>query len=141
VKHSILIVDDNPETRSLLRLMLRPITGQVWEADNGSEALNQARQHCPDLIILDFMMPDMSGVEVCAQLRQESSTATIPTILLTARQDQRVIEAGRISGITRFLFKPTSRQELLETTQEVLAVASAKAPYFVPEAVHASSSA
>jgi two-component system alkaline phosphatase synthesis response regulator PhoP len=131
VKHSVLIVDDNPETRSLLRLMLRPITGQIWEADNGSEALNQARQHQPDLIILDFMMPDMSGVEVCTQLRQETATATIPTILLTARQDQKVVEAGRLSGITRFLFKPTSRQELLEITQEVLAVTPAEAPCFV----------
>ena len=131
MKHSILIVDDNPETRSLLRLMLRPITGQVWEADNGSDALNQARQHQPDLIILDFMMPDMSGVEVCNQLRQETTTAAIPTILLTARQDQKVVEAGRISGITRFLFKPTSRQELIETTQEVLAVTSTTTPHFV----------
>lgn len=131
MKPSVLIVDDNPETRSLLRLMLRPLTAQVIEADNGSEALSQARQHQPDIIILDFMMPDMSGVEVCKQLRQETATATIPTILLTARQDQKVIEAGRISGITRFLFKPTSRQELLETTQEVLAVAPAKEPHFV----------
>ena len=131
MKHSVLIVDDNPETRSLLRLMLRPITGQVWEADNGSDALNQARQHHPDLIILDFMMPDMSGVEVCTQLRQETTTATIPTILLTARQDKKVVEAGRISGITRFLFKPTTRQELIETTQEILAVAPIEVPYLV----------
>lgn len=131
MKHSILIVDDNPETRSLLRLMLRPITGQVWEADNGSDALNQARQHHPDLIILDFMMPDMSGVEVCTQLRQETTTAAIPTILLTARQDKKVVEAGRISGITRFLFKPTTRQELIETTQEILAVAPTEVPCLV----------
>ena len=122
MKHSVLIVDDNPETRSLLRLMLRPITAEVWEADNGNEALHQARIHHPDLIILDFMMPDMNGVEVCSQLRRETDTANIPTILLTARQDQKVIEAGRISGITRCLFKPTSRQELLDTTQEILAV-------------------
>ncbi|MCB8944115.1 MAG: response regulator [Ardenticatenaceae bacterium] len=120
MKHSVLIVDDNPEARSLLRLMLRPITAQVWEANNGDEALSQARIHHPDLIILDFMMPDMNGVEVCSQLRQESATAHIPTILLTARQDQKVVEAGRISGVTRFLFKPTSRQELIETTQEIL---------------------
>jgi CheY-like chemotaxis protein len=100
--------------------MLRPITHQVWEADNGSEALIQARIHHPDLIILDFMMPDMNGVEVCAKLRQEAETADIPTILLTARQDQKVVEAGRISGVTRCLFKPTSRQELITTTEEIL---------------------
>ena len=125
MKHSVLIVDDNPETRFLLRLMLRPITVQVWEADNGSEALDQARLHHPDVIILDYMMPDMNGVEVCSQLRQESSTADIPTILLTARQDQKVIDAGRVSGVTRCLFKPTSRQELLDITQEVLATSLA----------------
>ena len=124
MKHSVLIVDDNPETRSLLRLMLRPITSQVWEAENGSEALDQARLHQPDLIILDFMMPDMNGVEVCSQLREEADTADIPTILLTARQDQKVVEAGRISGITRCLFKPTSRQELIDTTQEIFGIAS-----------------
>ena len=122
MKHSVLVVDDNPETRSLLRLMLRPVANQVWEANDGTEALSQARRHHPELIILDFMMPDMNGTEVSAQLRQETATADIPIILLTARQDQKVIQQGELSGITRCLFKPTSRQELLEAIHDVFAI-------------------
>ena len=125
MKHSVLVVDDNPETRSLLRLMLRPVANQIWEANNGTEALSQARRHHPDLIILDFMMPDMNGTEVSAQLRQESATTDIPIILLTARQDHKVIEQGEHSGITRCLFKPTSRQELIDTIHEVFAIPTA----------------
>ena len=124
MKHSVLIVDDNPETLSLLRLMLRPIASQIWEASNGSEGLQQANQHLPDVIILDFMMPDMNGFEVCQRLRQNKKTADIPIILLTAHQDRRVLQTGRLTGVSRCLFKPTSRQRLLEAINDVFSPVS-----------------
>jgi CheY-like chemotaxis protein len=124
VKHSVLIIDDNPETRSLLRLMLRPIANQVWEASDGREGLRQAHQHLPDIIILDFMMPDMNGFEVCQRLRQGEKTADVPVILLTARQDRTVLQTGRLSGVDRCLFKPISRQVLLAAINDIFSYSS-----------------
>src|SRR5688572_764582 len=82
--HKILVVDDEPDIVELLRYNLVLEGHQVLSANGGTQALNLARQHLPDLILLDLMLPDVDGFSICEILRCQPSTADIPVILLTA---------------------------------------------------------
>jgi len=93
---------------------------RIIEAADGLEALECARSERPDLLVLDWMMPGMSGIEVARTLRQEPETAGIPIILLTAKGLEADARAGREVGSHAYLVKPFSPLELLEKTQEIL---------------------
>ena len=115
MKCTILIVDDNPDTRILLQLMLKPVAEEILHAEDGFQAIEVAQQHLPDIIITDLMMPGMDGVEVCLTLRKDETTAVIPIILLTAKHDfvPPASEQGHLFDAV--LFKPAARTELLNT--------------------------
>jgi DNA-binding response OmpR family regulator len=110
----IMVVDDDPDT---LTILLRYITREgfaVVEASSGAECLRLAKQHPPDVIVLDLMMPEMDGFAVCRALRADTNTAEIPVIMLTARDDVDTRAEGMELGVSDFVAKPVARRELVE---------------------------
>jgi len=106
-----LIADDEPEMRSFLAQQLAD-DYQIIEADNGREALDSTRLHQPNLVLLDYMMPGIDGLEVCRQLQSTPETSRIPVILLTARADEKTRHDVLAAGATDFLTKPFNLTEL-----------------------------
>src|SRR4030095_11236822 len=92
----ILIADDEPDIRLVLRTRLERDGYTLLEARDGAEAVSMAQTESPDLIVLDVMMPEMDGVEVCNRLRASLSTRNIPVIMLTARASRD----DKLSGLT-----------------------------------------
>jgi DNA-binding response OmpR family regulator len=108
----ILIVDDNESARFTLETLLLPEGYNLVVLDSGQEALAFVDEFLPDVILLDVMMPDMNGFEVCQRLRENPKTADIPIIMLTALDDQASRLRGLESGADDFISKPYSRIEL-----------------------------
>jgi len=117
----ILVVDDDLDSLKLIGLMLQRNGYEVLAASAGSQALAKATADPPDLIILDVMMPDMSGLEVCRRLRKNPDTKGIPIIMFTAKTliDDKV--AGYEAGADDYLTKPTHPAELASRVKEILA--------------------
>jgi DNA-binding NtrC family response regulator len=118
----ILIVDDVPQNLDLLADLLEPEGYQLLVASSGQEALKVARLARPSLILLDVVMPDLGGFEVCRQLKADAATAAIAVIFTTARDDERsVVEGFRAGGID-YIAKPLRRDEVLARVRTHLAV-------------------
>lgn len=121
----VLIVDDDVETLRLVGLMLERQGYQISAADNGERAIQKARADIPNLILLDVMMPDMSGYEVARQLRTNDATSNIPIIMFTAKAQVDDKVEGLESGADAYLTKPTQPRELLAQVKALLARAKA----------------
>ncbi|MHB2016149.1 MAG: HD domain-containing phosphohydrolase [Candidatus Xenobia bacterium] len=138
---TILLADDEPLIRHLTRKTLAGQNLQILEAENGFEALLLARQHHPDLIVLDIRMPGKSGIEVCRTLRQEAATRATPIILLAGDVGMEDMEAGVQAGANHFFTKPFSPLELISKIQEFLSRDSPPPPLshgsMVSESEHA----
>lgn len=117
---SILLVDDEPQTRDLLRLMLKRDGYEVYDAEDGFDALRKVKHYHPDVVILDVMMPELDGIEVCERIRADEELSEIPIIMLSARTHTDAVEIGIMAGATRYLAKPIGRKELLRHVSEVL---------------------
>ena len=116
----ILVADDETHILNVVSMKLRNAGYEVVTARDGQEALEAALAELPDLIITDYHMPQMSGLELCQRLKQEPSTCGIPAIMLTARgYDLQPVDTAN-SGILRMLSKPFSPRQLLETVNEML---------------------
>ncbi len=113
----ILVVDDEPWVVQSVRSYLEAAHFEVLVAYNGKEALAQFTAHSPDLIILDWMLPEMDGLTVAHQLRQQSS---VPIIMLTARVDEDDRVAGLETGADDYVIKPFSARELEARVRAVL---------------------
>jgi PAS domain S-box-containing protein/putative nucleotidyltransferase with HDIG domain len=109
---TLLIVDDHAEMRELLADLLKPLGFLLLFAANGEEALTQALECQPDLLLLDVMMPDMDGFEVCRRLREIPSTKEMPIIMVTALDDQESRITGIEVGADDFISKPFNRAEM-----------------------------
>jgi DNA-binding response OmpR family regulator len=120
VRPTILVVDDEPDTLELIEFNLKPAGYHVVTAANGVEALRQARTAPPSLIVLDLMLPEMDGLEVCKTLRREPSTAAIPIIMLTAKAAELDRVLGLELGADDYLTKPFSPRELLLRIKKIL---------------------
>jgi signal transduction histidine kinase len=116
---TILIADDEPSLRMLTRITLDDPEYRILEAEDGSTALELARSEKPDLLILDWMMPGLTGIEVAHSLRQDPQTATIPIIMLTAKGQDTDKAQGRAAGVSAYLVKPFSPLELLQQIQKI----------------------
>jgi CheY-like chemotaxis protein len=123
VNGSVLIVDDEPMTRNLLRMMLSYAGYQIYEAEDGLDALEKIEKYTPDVVVLDVMMPNMDGIDVCKRVRQDEAGGNrhLPIIMLSAYTQPSAVEAGLAAGATKYLTKPISRQVLLEHVEAVLA--------------------
>ena len=113
MRDRVLIVEDEADVRELIRLQLRSAGFDVLEACNGAEGLAMAKQDLPSVIILDLMMPEMNGVEVCRALRRNPSTSRIPILMLTARSSEEDKVAGFEVGADDYVTKPFSPKELV----------------------------
>ena len=124
----ILVVDDDIDSLKLIGLMLQRNGYEVSAASAGNQALSKAATEHPDLVILDVMMPDMSGLEVCRRLRQNPDTKQIPIIMFTAKTliDDKV--AGFEAGADDYLTKPTHPAELASRVKTMLARGAAQKP-------------
>lgn len=116
----VLVVDDEDMTRKLLRLMLERDGFTILEAEDGQQALEVIAESKPDIVILDVMMPNMDGFTTCQELRSQPETAALPIILLSARSQAEAIRTGLQSGADRYMTKPISKPELVQTITELL---------------------
>ena len=117
---SILVVEDEAPLVTLLRYNLEREGFSVFEAQDGDEALNQARERKPDLVLLDWMLPLVSGIEVCRQLRRHPETRAIPIVMLTARGEQGDKLRAFDNGADDYVSKPFSPAELIARIRAVL---------------------
>jgi len=124
-KKTILVADDETHILHVVSLKLRNAGFIVITARDGQEALEMAQQEKPDLVITDYHMPHLSGLELCQRLKQDPATSAIPAIMLTARGYQLDPADTEQSGILRMLSKPFSPRQLLTTVNEVLERAAA----------------
>jgi two-component system phosphate regulon response regulator PhoB len=125
---SILVADDEPDVRNLLGVNLASAGYQVLNAEDGSTTLAKARSHAPALIVLDVMMPGMSGMEVCRVLKGDPMTAGISIILLTAKAEEVDRILGLELGADDYVTKPFSPRELILRIQSILRRKGAAAP-------------
>jgi DNA-binding response OmpR family regulator len=121
LSRSVLVVDDEPTARSMLRLILVRAGFEVREAKDGYEALAAVERNMPDLMILDIMMPGIDGFVVCQTLRNNEKAADLPIIMLSARADRESVNKGLSVGATEYLTKPVKPDELTEHVRAALA--------------------
>ena len=123
----ILTVEDDPIVRADLRLILEDAGFDVSEARDGIEAVEQAREHRPDLILLDLGLPGLDGVEATRQILGERD---VPVVALTGRGNLASVEQAQAAGAVRHVLKPFSERELVETLADVLAEREAVQQHF-----------
>lgn len=124
IAKKILVADDESHILNVVSLKLRNAGFTVVTARDGQEALELAQVEHPDLLITDYHMPQLSGIELCQKLKQDPATANIPAIMLTARGYHLEPSDTEQSGILRMLSKPFSPRQLLSTVEEVLGIAA-----------------
>jgi len=117
---AVLVVDDNQQNLELLQAYLEDLDCTTVPAHNGQEALKIIAKEPPDLILLDVMMPRMSGFEVCRRIKNDPKTRDIPIIMVTALNEFGDIERGIDSGTDDFLSKPVNKLELLTRVRTML---------------------
>lgn len=111
-RRQILVVDDSCTARAMIGLSLQGRPYEVITAENGKQGIRKAREHRPDLILMDVVMPDMNGFEAVAELRQSEATNAIPVIMLTAQAELENIERGYALGCCDYVLKPFVAEEL-----------------------------
>jgi len=116
----ILVADDDPDLRDILRSVLEPAGFAVTEAEDGARALDAIHQRPPDLLILDYMMPQVTGPEVCRQLKQDMLLRHVPIIMLTGKSELQDKVDGIDAGADDYLVKPFEPAELLARVRMVL---------------------
>lgn len=117
---TILIVDDEPAQLELLRYNLKKAGFETVQADNGLRAIDLVEDTDPDLVVLDWMMPEASGVDVCRELRARASTRLLPIIMLSARGEEGDRALGLDTGADDYITKPFSPRELVARVKALL---------------------
>jgi two-component system phosphate regulon response regulator PhoB len=116
----VLVVDDDEDLREAIAFTLKNAGFAVATAAAGPSALTTVAAARPDRVVLDVMMPGPSGIEVCRQLREDTGTASLPVILLTARTSPAFRYAGLATGANRHLLKPFDPSDLVAVIRELL---------------------
>ncbi len=117
---TLLVADDEDNILISLEFLFKRAGYTVLVARNGREALEQAREHAPDLIMLDVMMPELDGFSVCQALRAEPRFAQTPIVMLTAKGRDADRVKGKALGATDYVIKPFSTRELLARVRKLL---------------------
>ena len=116
----ILLVDDSNTILMMQKMVLKTTSYKVITANNGEEGVAKALAELPDLILMDVIMPKMTGFEACRKLRQEETTRGIPIIMVTTRGEPLNVEEGFQSGCTDYVTKPLDSFELLNKLKDQL---------------------
>lgn len=119
-KQTILVVDDEQDLLDLIEYNLRQEGYNVLKSENGKDGIQMAKEHMPDLVLLDIMMPHMDGIEVCDRMREDPTLTHIPIIFLTARSDEKTEIEGLNKGADDFITKPISTTKLVSRIKAVL---------------------
>ena len=115
----VAVVDDDPELVQSVKVILKVAGAQVFGARNGISGYLMIRREHPDVVLLDIMMPDMDGFEVCRKLKLDSITKGIPIIFLTARSGQAHIDMGLSLGAQGYITKPFEHDDLVDKIIQV----------------------
>lgn len=119
--YRILLADDEMALRFLLTETLADEGYDITEAEDGKEALNEIQSNRYDLIILDYMMPELTGVEVCEWQRNHANpNQHVPVILLTAKALEKDRERAKAAGVSTYIVKPFSPLQLVDTVQQLI---------------------
>ena len=118
--NTVLLIEDEPDIRDMLNFALTRAGYQVWEADTAEEALRKLDGPLPHLLIIDWMLPGMSGVELARRLRLDKHTSSLPMIMLTARGEEADKLKSFDSGIDDYMVKPFSPRELIARVKALL---------------------
>jgi two-component system cell cycle response regulator len=129
----ILVIDDLPENVFLLQDRLETEGFEILTAYDGKSGINKAISELPDLILLDVMMPEMTGIEVCKTLINNPSTACIPIILVTAKSGAEDTKEGLEAGAFDYIKKPFNKVELLARVKSALKLSEANKKYLEAE--------
>jgi len=121
----VLIVDDSPDNRELLEIMLNWDGFVTLTASSGEEALASAAEQLPDLMLLDFVLPGLSGCEVAARMKSNLSTRDIPIIIISGMGDSANRSRALSAGADDFITKPIDRSELCQRVRNILRLKSA----------------
>lgn len=115
----LLIVDDEDGVRSLVRMTLESENYQIIEAKEGAEALDLARLHRPGLVLLDVMLPDASGIDICRALKSDPETASMAVVMLTAKAQSTDLEEAEAAGADGYFTKPFSPVALMQRVERI----------------------
>ncbi len=116
----VLIVEDEKDIQQLVKLYLEKEGFRTFIAGTGGEALRQVKAHKPDLLVLDLMLPELDGIEVCKRLRSQPETASLPIIMLTARAEESDTVVGLELGADDYVTKPFSPKSLVARVKALL---------------------
>jgi CheY-like chemotaxis protein len=119
---TVMIVDDNPQNVELLQAFLESLPVKIVTATDGVDALDKVAEHQPDLILLDIMMPRMSGFQVCRRLKTDAKTKDIQILMVTALNELGDIEQASECGTDDFVSKPVNKFELVTRVKSLLRV-------------------
>ena len=111
-KGTVLVVEDQASFREFLQLGLNKLGLEVVTALTGKVALNRAKEYGPDLILLDVMLPDMDGYEICRELREQPKTTLTPIIFVSAVSSEKHIQRAMAAGATDYMVKPLSMEDI-----------------------------
>jgi CheY-like chemotaxis protein len=120
-KKKILVVDDSKTALFMVTTILKKTPYDIVTAHDGQQAVQVAEAERPDLILMDVVMPHMTGFEACRELKQREQTRSIPVILVTTRGEEENVENGFESGCNDYVTKPVNAQELLAKVRDHIA--------------------
>lgn len=119
-KGKVLVVEDQASFREFLNISLTKLGLEVFTALTGKVALSRAKEHNPDLILLDMMLPDMDGYEVCQELREQPEMSLTPIIFVSAVSSEKHIQRAMSAGATDYLVKPLSMEDIKTLVSQYL---------------------
>ena len=119
-ERTVLVVDDDPGVIQILEVNLRHANFAVITGVNGAQALAKASRERPDLILLDVILPDMDGLDICRRLKESRPTSQIPVILISAKVESKDIIAGMAAGAEDYIAKPFSPSEVVALVESSL---------------------
>ena len=118
---TVVLAEDDPDIQLVARLSLKRAGFTVTVVSNGQEALDTVRREPPDVVLLDWMMPELDGLETCRQLKADPETAKIPVVFLTAKSQEAEIQRGLSLGASGYVTKPFDALTLGQQVKEIVA--------------------
>ncbi|MCU0373988.1 MAG: response regulator [Chitinophagaceae bacterium] len=125
ISHTVLVVDDDPYILMSLEFLMRKNGFEVLVARNGTEAMDMLAARKPHLVVLDVMMPDVDGYEICRHIRNTGELAHTHVVFLSAKSSEADVQKGLLMGAARYITKPFSTRHLVKEVKQLLEEASA----------------